>query len=90
MPNLTEHTGLPVSGYRAQSAEAVALVNSMKATEERLLRVLDGMKGEQEVDQKWLAIGRTQIEIGFMSINRSVFRPDRVSSATLYAEEAPR
>jgi hypothetical protein len=34
-----------------------------------------------EVDQRWLAIGRTHIEQGFMAINRSIFRPERVKLA---------
>ncbi len=83
---MTDHIGLPVSGYRSQSPQAVAMVNRMKSTEERVLRVLDGMKKEPEIDQRWLAIGRTHLEQAFMAINRSVFRPDRVSTATLDAE----
>jgi hypothetical protein len=35
--------GLPVSGYKPQSPEAVALVNEFKADEERLLRKLDAL-----------------------------------------------
>jgi hypothetical protein len=30
------------------------------------------------VDQRWLAIGRTHIEEAFMAINRAVFQPQRV------------
>lgn len=72
-----KHDGLPVSGYRSQSAENVALVNEMKQLEERVLRKLDEMQG-MGVDQRWLATGRTQLEKAFMSINRSVFQPSRV------------
>lgn len=75
----TQHTGLPVSGYRPQSEAAVALVNRFKRKEEELLRDLDAMKGDDSVDQRWLATGRTQLEKAFMSINRSVFKPGRVS-----------
>jgi hypothetical protein len=72
-----KHDGLPVSVYRPQSAENVALVNEMKQLEERVLRKLDEMQG-MDVDQRWLATGRTQLEKAFMSINRSVFQPSRV------------
>lgn len=79
----TEHAGLPVSGYRPQSAENIALVNDFKAVEERLLRTLDELAKEGEtIDKRWLAIGRTSIEQGFMAINRSVFRPGRVKLDT--------
>jgi len=76
---MSQHNGLPVSGYRPQSEAAVATVNTMKQFEERVLRLLDVMMMAPEVDKRWLAIGRTSIEQGFMAVNRSVFRPDRVS-----------
>ena len=72
-----KHDGLPVSGYKPQSAENIALVNEMKQLEERVLRKLDEMRG-MGVDQRWLATGRTQLEKAFMSINRAVFQPGRV------------
>lgn len=75
---MNQHNGLPVSGYRPQSQTAVALVNENKATEERILRVMDRLKDNPEVDQRWLALARTQIEHGFMDFNRAIFRPDRV------------
>jgi len=72
------HTGLPVSGYRAQSQASVDLVNEMKCAEEAMLRKLDEMKESAEIDQRWLAIGRTSLEQAFMAINRSVFKPSRI------------
>lgn len=75
------HSGLPVAGYRPQSDEAVALVNASKQAEERVLRLLDDLKGRADVDQRWLAIGRTQIEQGFMAANRAVFQPARATLA---------
>lgn len=75
------NSGLPVAGYRPQSDKAVALVNEMKQAEEGILRALDLMAGVQDFDQRWLAIGRTAIEQGFMAVNRSVFKPARVELA---------
>lgn len=76
-----EHKGLPVAGYKPQTAEAVALVNGNKRIEEEILRLMDAMQGTPEFDQRWLAIARTQIEQGFMALNRAVFRPGRVALA---------
>jgi hypothetical protein len=85
-----KHEGLPVAGYKPQNNIAVDLVNQNKRLEENVLRVLDDlatMKGpaasnakpsELTVDQRWLAIGRTAIEQGFMAVNRAVFQPGRV------------
>jgi len=71
--------GLPVPGYRPQSDAAVAIVTTMKRTEEKILRALDDLAAREDIDQRWLAIGRTQIEQGFMAVNRSIFRPARVA-----------
>lgn len=76
---MTEVPGLPVAGYKkTQSQEAIDLVNRFKQDEERLLRKLDRLKDDKAYDQRWLAIGRTQLEEAFMFINRAVFVPGRV------------
>ena len=84
----------PVKGYQPQSDEAVALVNANKVTEEKLLRpggfaalpgtasrclpLMDALKGCSDIDQRWLAIARTQFEQGFMALNRAIFKPGRI------------
>lgn len=74
----TKHDGLPVAGYQPQSSESVAIVNVNKALEERALRQLDPMSDATRFDQRWVAIARTQIEQGFMAMNRAVFKPSRI------------
>ncbi len=82
---MSEHTGLPVQGYRAQSTAAVDLVNANKMLEEQCLRALDALAANPDTDKRWLAIGRTAIENGWMAVNRSVFKPTR---ATLPGDQA--
>lgn len=72
------HLRLPVAGYKPQNEARVGIVNANKTAEERVLRILDGLKGDPDIDQRWLAIGRTSIEQGFMAVNRAVFQPGRV------------
>lgn len=74
-----DHQPLPVSGYTSQSELNVARVNEMKEAEERVLRKLDFLKEDHTIDQRWLAIGRTQIEQGFMAVNRAIFKPTRIN-----------
>lgn len=76
---MTEHKGLPVSGYQPQSDAKVSLVNENKKAEELVLRLLDKLKDAPSIDQRWLAIGRTSIEQGFMAVNRAVFQPSRIA-----------
>lgn len=83
---MQKHEGLPVAGYRPQGDDKVARVNTNKVLEERVLRVLDELKADASVDQRLLATGRTDIEKGFMSVNRAIFQPGRVS----LPEDSPR
>jgi hypothetical protein len=76
------HDGLPVKGYKPQRAEAVALVNVNKELEEYVLRQIDQLRDRYpDIDLRWLAIGQTDIEQGFMAINRAIFRPERADLA---------
>jgi hypothetical protein len=73
------HTGLPVAGYLPQSSASVDLVNVNKRIEEHCLRVLDALALDPDTDKRWLAIGRTAIENGWMAVNRAVFKPARIA-----------
>lgn len=74
-----EHKPLPILGYNATEPQSkVDLVNSFKAMEERVLRELDALaQREDQIDKRWLAIGRTHLEQAFMCVNRSIFQPQR-------------
>jgi hypothetical protein len=74
---MTDHQGLPVQGYKPQSDTNVQLVNTNKNLEEMILLQLDTYKDDASIDQRWLAIGRTAIEQGFMAVNRAIFQPSR-------------
>lgn len=76
------HEGLPVRGYAPQSNANVMAVNHNKELEEIILRVLDGMKTNENIDQLWLSIGRMHLEQGFMAINRAIFKPGRAKLNT--------
>jgi len=74
---MTDHQPLPVQGYMPQSQAKVDLVNANKQAEEMGLRMLDALKANPDIDQRWLAIGRTDFERAWMAINRAIFKPDR-------------
>lgn len=90
---MSEHKPLPVKGYTAQPYEAIALVNRGKELEERVLRYLDevlryadakeddlGDEWEYDINtspHRWINIGRSNIQQGFMAAFRAVFNPQR-------------
>jgi len=67
-----------VLGYKEQDECSVELVNGNKKLEELVLKLLDSYRDNENIDQRWLAIGRTNIEQGFMAVNRSIFKPERL------------
>lgn len=90
---MTQHTGLPVAGYKPQSEENVVLANEGKALEERYLRWLDKLDNEAKRldaanavdfvkpthDRRFIALARTHIQTGAMFAIRSIFRPGRIN-----------
>lgn len=79
-PAAAEAQGLPVAGYKpTQPQWALDLVNENKVLEERILRQIDKHMSVAEIDKRWVAIARTNIEQGFMALNRAVFQPGRVT-----------
>ena len=75
---MTTHTGLPVAGYTPQTDEKVATVNRAKELEERVLRHMDGLRGNEEINQRMVSIAVTGIQEAFMWANRAVFQPSRL------------
>ncbi len=72
-------TGLPVPGYHPQPVSAVTTVTAHKIEEERLLRRIDALDADGSADPQWLATARTYLELGFMALNRAVFKPGRIA-----------
>lgn len=72
------HEPPPIKGYQPISDERLSLVNENKVAEANLLAKLDEMSFRVDLDIRWLGIARTHIEQGFMALNRSILRPQRV------------
>jgi hypothetical protein len=73
--------GLPAASYKpTQQQWALDLVNVNKALKEAVLRQIDHLKVRYptEVDQRSVAIARTQTEDMFMRLNLAIFQPQRI------------
>ena len=74
-----------ITGYRQLSYAEVALMNEGKALAEQCgayiekLRMMNGQPqdGSEEVklDQRWISIGATQLQQGFMAVIRGIAQP---------------
>jgi hypothetical protein len=74
-----------ITGYRQLSAAQAALLNEVKAKAEEVgqliakLRAFTGT-GEsgttiEQLDQRWISIGVTDLQRGFMAVNRGIAQP---------------
>jgi hypothetical protein len=66
-----------IKGYRDLSEAEIADMNEAKALAEHVGDLCKKFEMERpNVDKRWLAIARTDLQKGFMSLVRSVARPD--------------
>lgn len=75
---MPDHKGLPVAGYRPQDDEAVALANEGKQLEERVIRWIEKVAAHDGHDARFAALGKTNVQQGFMWSIRAIFQPGRV------------
>lgn len=74
-----------IKGYRELNAEEIALMNKIKekaAEVGELVAYLEGRSringadGSTPPEARWLAIGKTDLQKGFMALTRSIAKPD--------------
>ena len=69
-----------IEGYRDLNQEEVDLMNEIKSMGNECGKLIEklraGSTGGYDVEQRWLSIGQTHLQQGFMALTRSVARPD--------------
>ena len=83
-----QHRGLPVAGYQPQSDQRVTIVNANKELEERCIRRAEEIRDTPGMDGRMAALAITNLQQGFMWLNRAVFQPSRVALPEDAAPEA--
>jgi hypothetical protein len=70
-----------IKGYRDLSAQEIALMNEAKELAEKVgelvtkLGTSDVVPTTEGIDQRWLAVAKTDLQKGFMSLIRSIAQP---------------
>ncbi len=67
-----------MADLREDLREAVA---ATKATENMLLMAIQTFQKSDAFDKRWLSIARTNLEQGFMALNRSILCPEVMALA---------
>lgn len=74
--NTDTHFAQPkITGYRQLTHEEVELMNEGKALAEQVGAYIDKLNANQDTDKRWVNVGKTQLQQGFMAAIRSVARP---------------
>ena len=64
-----------ITGYRQLTQEEAALMNAGKALAEQVGAYIEKLRSIDGLDQRWISIGATQLQQGFMAVIRGIAKP---------------
>lgn len=64
-----------ITGYRQLNEAEAALMNEIKAEGLRLGELVQKLRAEGNLDQRWISIGATDLQTGLMALTRGVAQP---------------
>lgn len=64
-----------IKGYRELTQEEIDLMNEGKALAEQCGAFIEKLHVSPDADKRWVAIGRTHLQEGFMAAIRSIAKP---------------
>lgn len=64
-----------IKGYRDLCQEEIDLMNEIKKKGEEIGALVDRLRGQNSLDQRWVSIGATDLQTGLMALVRSVTQP---------------
>ena len=65
----------PISGYRQLTEAEIDMINAVKAHAEEIGKVIEILQATENVDQRWISIGKTHLQQGFMAVTRGIAQP---------------
>lgn len=68
-------TGPLLNGYRKLTEEEVKLANEIKNMGSYIELLVDKLRANPALDQRWVSEGRTDLQKGLMSLTRAVTKP---------------
>ena len=64
-----------IKGYRELTQGEINLMNKIKTKAAEIGELVDRLQGVTALDQRWVSIGKTDLQKGFMALTRSVAQP---------------
>lgn len=65
-----------IVGYRELTQGEIDLMNRIKEQGKQLGSLLEDLRADSTLDQRWISIGATDLQKGLMCLTRGVARPD--------------
>lgn len=65
-----------ISGYRELSQEEIDIMNAIKEKEKEVKELIGELSSFNEIDQEWFHEGKMDVQKGFMSLVRSIAKPN--------------
>ena len=65
-----------IKGYRDLTQEEINLMNEVKQKGVELGELFGKLEALQDLDKRWLAIGKTDLQKGLMATTRAIARPE--------------
>lgn len=64
-----------IKGYRELNQVEIDLMNAIKTQGEIIGRLVESMRADPTLDQRWVSIGATDLQTGLMALTRAVAKP---------------
>lgn len=64
-----------IKGYRDLTKEEIALINDAKELASKVEDLVIRLETASSTDKRWVAIAKTDLQKGFMSLVRSIAKP---------------
>lgn len=64
-----------IKGYRDLTQEEIDLMNQIKEKGAELGELVEKLEAMADLDKRWIEIGKTNLQQGFMALTRSVAQP---------------
>lgn len=65
-----------IKGYRDLSQSDIDMINMIKEYAEDFGKFCEALSANSELDQRWVAIGKTHLQQGIMALVRAVAKPE--------------
>ena len=70
-----DHQHRHIKGYRELSQAEIDLMNEIKTQGATLGALVERLRANPDLDQRWVAIGATDLQTGLMALTRAVAQP---------------